>query len=128
MIISQKHGVNPSIPVCFWCGKDKNEIILFGELKNDAEAPMKTVVDYEPCDECKANFARGVTVIEAEPTPVKEGFPSLNKSIGTYPTGRFLVLKPEAFNVPKKAGEKVCMIPQDFSQLWDRLNTGEKTL
>ena len=24
--LSPKHGLNPTIPVCAWCGKEKNEI------------------------------------------------------------------------------------------------------
>lgn len=28
--LSPKYGVNPTIPVCFWCGKEKNEIALMG--------------------------------------------------------------------------------------------------
>lgn len=26
--LSPKYGVNPTIPVCFWCGEDKNEVII----------------------------------------------------------------------------------------------------
>ena len=55
--ISPKHGLNPSISTCFWCGKDKNEIILAGRIKDDAEMPMHAVFDYEPCVECKDNMA-----------------------------------------------------------------------
>lgn len=29
--VSPKYGVNPTIPVCFFCGKPKNEIALMGE-------------------------------------------------------------------------------------------------
>ena len=35
--ISPKYGVNPTIPVCFWCGKQKNEIALMGHMKDDIE-------------------------------------------------------------------------------------------
>ena len=38
--ISQKHGVNPTIPICFWCGKEKNEIALLGKLPGDAEIDL----------------------------------------------------------------------------------------
>ena len=54
--ISKKHGVNPSINTCFWCGGDKN-IILFGKLPNDAEAPRNVCMDYQPCDKCKSQDA-----------------------------------------------------------------------
>ena len=28
--ISPKHGLNPLIPKCFFCGKEKNEIAILG--------------------------------------------------------------------------------------------------
>lgn len=63
--LSEKHGVNPCIPVCFWCGKSKNEIALLGKLKDDSKAPMNAVLDREPCDECKELMSRGVTLAES---------------------------------------------------------------
>lgn len=30
--LSSKHGVNPTIPVCFFCGEEKNEIALLGRI------------------------------------------------------------------------------------------------
>ena len=33
ILLSPKHGVNPTIPVCFWCGREKNEVALMGYLK-----------------------------------------------------------------------------------------------
>lgn len=59
--LSPKYGVNPTIPVCFWCGKEKNEIALMGRVRkkdtrntaygtrstrvvdNDVEMPMHIV-------------------------------------------------------------------------------------
>ena len=26
--LSPKHGLNPTIPVCFWCGEERNEVAL----------------------------------------------------------------------------------------------------
>lgn len=80
--ISEKHGVNPCIPICFWCGKEKNEIALLGKLKGDVEAPMHAVINYEPCDDCKAIMDQGVTFAESED--------------GKTPTGRFFILKKES--------------------------------
>ena len=51
--ISPKYGVNPTIPVCFFCGEPKNEIALMGKMKGDIEAPKNMVLDYEPCEHCK---------------------------------------------------------------------------
>ena len=33
--LSKEHGVNPTIPICFWCEKDKNEIAMLGKLKGE---------------------------------------------------------------------------------------------
>lgn len=49
---SPKHGLNPTIPVCFFCGQQKNEIAFMGRLAGDAEAPRNLILDYEPCDHC----------------------------------------------------------------------------
>ena len=62
--ISEKHGVNPSIACCFFCGKEKNEIIFFGRLKDDQEAPRGAVINREPCDECAELMTRGVMLIQ----------------------------------------------------------------
>jgi len=35
--LSEKHGVNPAIPLCFLCGKEKNVVLLAGRLPNDEE-------------------------------------------------------------------------------------------
>jgi hypothetical protein len=88
--------VNPTIPSCFWCGKLKNEIALFGKYGGqgqDLEAPMGVILDYEPCDECKENRKLGVTLMEVSERPVHEGFPEIQN--GIYPTGRWCVIKHE---------------------------------
>ena len=50
--ISEKYGVNPSIPLCFYCGEPKNEVALLGRLPRDREAPHHCLLDMEPCDTC----------------------------------------------------------------------------
>ena len=30
--LSPKHGLNPTIPVCFWCGEERNEVALLGHI------------------------------------------------------------------------------------------------
>ena len=37
--VSEKHGVNPSMEVCFICGQDTGAILLLGRLPGDKEAP-----------------------------------------------------------------------------------------
>lgn len=90
--ISPKHGVNPTIPVCFFCGKEKQELALLGKLKGDVEAPMNMVLDYEPCEHCKRLFEKGVLVIGVSDT-APDGRPPIQKKGKTnlYPTGAYIV-------------------------------------
>ena len=76
-----EHGLNPTIPVCFFCNKPRNEVALLG-FNRGKKASTYTVIDYEPCDDCKAAMDLGIAFIEAEAT-------------GT-PTGRFFVLTEDA--------------------------------
>lgn len=132
--ISPKHGLNPTIPVCFWCGKEKNEIALLGRIRekttnrfganvtkrdSDIEAPRRMVLDYEPCDECKKWWDSGVAVLEVQQTPIQPNQPEIQK--GLYPTGRFVVVTVEgAYRVfPQHAfwskGQKVLVDVAVFS-------------
>jgi hypothetical protein len=61
--LSEKHGVNPSLAICFFCGKDTGEIILPGRLPGDAEAPRRAVWGYEPCPQCAQFMGQGVILI-----------------------------------------------------------------
>ena len=109
--ISQKHGLNPTIPVCFWCGKQKNEIALMGRMKDDIEAPKNMVLDYVPCEECQSYMAMGVAILEASDHPNTEGQPPMQK--GVYPTSRFVVVTTDCANrvfnayAPWSEGKKV---------------------
>ena len=107
--ISPKYGVNPTIPVCFFCGEPKNEIALMGKMKGDIEAPKKMVLDYGPCEHCKAQWDMGVPLIECVTSSfIDDDRPGISVDPATnellYPTGRHCVVKIEAarrmFNVP----------------------------
>lgn len=96
--LSPKYGLNPTIPVCAWCGETKNEIALCGHIGDgrkheDFEAPKHCVLDYEPCDKCKEQWSKGVVCIEVRTSPCSEGQPPIQK--GAYPTGRVVVVKKE---------------------------------
>ena len=103
--LSPKYGVNPTIPVCFFCGEDKNEIALMGHVRersengravrgSDIEMPMRTLLDYEPCDKCKDILKNAIAIIEAQTTPTE--YPAIQE--GLYPTGSRVVIKEEAFD------------------------------
>lgn len=119
--LSPKHGLNPCIPVCFFCGEEKKEIALFGHIGDkrkgeDYEAPMKAVLDFEPCEKCREQFSRGVLLIEVTTTPEYIGMPIAENA---YPTGRYVVVKPEALNGDFKAGSKALVLKKDFMAMFN---------
>lgn len=89
--ISEKHGVNPSLDTCFFCGEPK-AVVMFGKLKGDAEAPRKVMLNYEPCGDCAKKMAEGITCVEV--TTQANGMPPIQDEL--YPTGRWCVIKKEA--------------------------------
>jgi len=117
--LSEKHGVNPSISTCFYCGQDKNELILAGKMKGDVEAPRRAVWSKEPCDQCKGFMKKGIICIsvDEEKTTDKEN---------PYRTGCFAVVKQAVIEraiqpqelVDDVLKKRVCFIPDDA---WDKL-------
>jgi len=74
--LSPKHGVNPSLSQCFYCGGDKNEVVLPGLMRDkdgqDVAEPHRAVWTMDPCDTCKGHMAAGIIVIEvAESNPTE---------------------------------------------------------
>lgn len=128
--VSKKWGVNPTIPVCFWCGEEKDEIALLGKLKGDIEAPHRMWIpgDYEPCDSCKSKFEKGIVLIEADTKPIiNENQPPY---YGAYPTGHYMVIKEEAFkkifneDIYEQASKnKMCFIDKETAEQLMKLNT-----
>jgi len=64
ILLSEEHGVNPSILVCPLCGADTG-IALLGKQKGDKKAP-KFMSDLKPCDKCKDMMKTHVVIVEAE--------------------------------------------------------------
>lgn len=99
IVLSEKHGVNPSITICLLCGKDIG-IALFGKLKNDEEAPKKCCIG-ELCDDCKAKLTSNKEIIISDTTGryvivseewfTTEGLELVSKS-------RILLVAPEVFD------------------------------
>jgi len=81
------YGLNPTIPMCFWCGKDKNELVMLGAAYK-AEAPRSMIMDYIPCEECETKMNQGITLVEC--THRQDKFPEIIS--GAYPTGRWCVV------------------------------------
>jgi hypothetical protein len=63
--LSPKHGVNPSLDQCFFCGEAKG-IVLCGLLPEDKEAPRMMCLNQEPCDACAEEMRTGVMLIEVD--------------------------------------------------------------
>lgn len=89
MILHKKHGLAPTIPICFICGKKKNEVALLGATWKGKEAPpMQMVMDKTPCEECKKYMQMGVILIS-----VKDNEPDKDNP---YRTGGWCVVKEDA--------------------------------
>lgn len=95
--ISPNHGLNPTIPICFWCGEEKNEIAIMGKInEHDDEMPMHACLDYEPCESCQNKMKLGVTVIEA--TTTSNAATNVPMQSNAYPTGRWSVVTRDFIN------------------------------
>ena len=127
--LSEKHGVNPSICKCFFCGKPKGVALLGKINKQDDEAPREICIDYEPCDECQANMDLGITLIGVETTPIMDHQPPIQRTPthDFYPTGSWCVISEEAarrcllINEPEPMQTAVMtvkrmLVPQDILQ------------
>ena len=124
--LSPKHGLNPTIPVCFFCGKQKNMIALLGRVggKKDLEVPMTGVVlDYEPCDCCKESWDKGVALLGVTTTQPEDNRPPMKAQGGVkvYPTGDVVVVREEfaqeCFNLDVTTGSVVFVEDEVIHQL-----------
>lgn len=123
IILSPKYGVNPTMPVCFWCGEDRGEIALLGRIKtpgnDDVEAPKRMVLDYGPCEKCKAYMKQGFTIMEATREPNDNA--NVPMQPGVFPTGRWMVIRREAKKVifPQSSDEDTkCFVdPELYEEL-----------
>lgn len=125
--VSPKHGLNPTVPVCLYCGKDKNEIAVCGKVnKQDDEMPMRCVIDALPCDECRKLWQAGVVLIRASKTkkgrmvPVKapDGTSTL------YLDGSTMLVTEEGaqrlFQSSMKKGDPVYLDDKVFDSLYEQ--------
>lgn len=91
-IMSKKaleEGKYVAIPRCFFCGQEKNEILISRRL-SDISHMHHAVSDKEPCDQCKEYMERGVILVS-----VRDGE---QKSDNPYRTGAMWVITVEAAN------------------------------
>lgn len=87
--LSPKHGVNPSLEVCFICGEETGSVLLPGLLdKDDSEAPRHMMTG-NVCDRCKKVMEEGVFFIEVDPARTTD-------PKRPYRTGRIIAVKDQA--------------------------------
>ncbi len=90
-------GINSTIPSCYFCGGEKNEIVLLGNksmaITGYEEAPMHgPVMNMHPCDKCEKYMKMGIIVVS-----IADGqTPPLEGPRNPVRTGCFVVLKEEA--------------------------------
>jgi hypothetical protein len=87
--LSEKHGVYPGLEQCFVCMKDVG-VVLFGQMRGDAEAPRRVCLGKEPCDECKKLMELGVIFISVDEKKSKGDMQN------PWRTGGWCVVKEEA--------------------------------
>ena len=86
MRLHKKYGLNPTITQCFFCGKDKNEIVLLGTAYKN-QAPMHMIIDKEPCEECKKYMKMGIMLVSVKDNTNQEN---------PYRTGKIAVITEQA--------------------------------
>lgn len=109
--LSEKHGVNPSMDCCFYCGEVIG-IALMGKLKDDVEAPRQCYTSLEPCDKCKEKYKDYVLGVEKERD-------------SDTPTGRWMAIRKEAIVEEMREYPVVFMDIQTFNQIHHQLTGGD---
>lgn len=82
----------PKIPKCFFCGRDKDELV-FTQLNHNR--PFR---DYKPCTSCRLKLASGLTLIAVTNRHPADGRPAIAKASNgqdLYPTGKWCVIREE---------------------------------
>jgi len=118
MKISEKHGVNPSLMVCYFCQKEYG-VALLGRLPGDAVAPRSACYNREPCPECQQHMTNGIILISVDETKTKD-------QNNPWRTGGWCVVREDAIRRivrPKELLDnilkhRVAFLPDD---VWDQL-------
>lgn len=110
IILSEKHGLNPSLVICPLCNKEQG-IALLGRIKGDKEAPK---ISYsEPCQECMEDIVKNDRVLVV-------GVRDDKNVIG------FAVVNREAFGDSLPEGEHVALMKEkDFKEMYNLINSNK---
>lgn len=103
-----KYALNSTIPVCFYCGEEKNEIAFLG-ANYEEEAPMHMCIDILPCEACKTKYENYVLVVEAT-----EGESGIKGKMNF--TGRWAAVRQGLLDIP----HKVAFISPEL--MWELIN------
>ena len=83
--LSAKHGLNPTLPVCFYCGQETGEVALLGASYH-GEAPKNLILNKVPCGKCQDYMKVGIVLVCC-----RKGTES-----DPQPTGAYAVIKEDA--------------------------------
>lgn len=112
-----KHGLNPTLTVCAFCGEDTGEIVLLGAAYK-GEAPHRMCIDtMTPCKACKANMAMGIAFIEVE-TQNKGWAPRRWTVITREAAERILVIAPTALRNAIMEKGMALMEPKEYEKVF----------
>ncbi len=127
--LSPEYGVNPAVPLCYFCLEEKGEVILAGRMKGDREAPRKAVWNMEPCDTCKGYMETGIILISVDESKTTD-------RANPYRTGGFCVIKEKVISEMLHEDAAVDILEQRYAlvpdEIWDGIglpklsNTEEK--
>ena len=114
IILSEKHGLNPSMDCCMYCGEAKG-IALLGKLPKDAKAPRKICTSVAPCDKCAEKYKDYALIVEAKSEDLKK----------PEPTGRWFAIPKDAINPAYRNSPVAFMVEEDFQHVLNDFNKGE---
>ena len=95
--MSEKCGIR--LINCFFCRESTGIAIPKNLSMNDNGYCSPITVDYEPCKKCMEKFKKGVLIIEVRDTLYVKNQPEIVP--GSYPSGRYWVVKSEIINKVK---------------------------
>ena len=89
MILSPKHGLNPSLMVCWLCLKETGVALCGRILKGDDQEAPPRIADTEPCPTCREYMQQGIILISVDDEKTTD-------KKNPYRTGGWVVVKEEA--------------------------------
>jgi len=97
MRLSKDHCLNPTVSTCWWCGGEKNEVILTGAAGEkmaksmgfkDGKMPMNTIMDMDPCDKCLGHQELGVMFVSVKEDDLEKYAEAQSYNKGLDPNNR----------------------------------------